>query len=136
MKSVSVWVILIILFIGSCRNDSSIGPSDLLLKRWHLYQTRRVQDNTWVMYDMDAYYDTEYRSNGMLVYRRNGIITEAGCCRGSQFERSGVSIQYNGFIACPLVRCSSTTNATITILKDNLLELQTGDLISQYTPAN
>lgn len=136
MKSLSVWVILIILLVGSCHNDGSVGPASLLFKRWHPYQMRRVQDNAWTVYSTNVYDDTEYRSDGTLVYWKNSTITEAGCCRGSQFERSEVFIRYKGFIACSLVLCSSKTNATINILRENLLELQSGNQIIQYTPAN
>ena len=87
------------------------------------------------MYDTDAYYDTEYRPDGTLIYRRNNIVTSAPCCADNRFERNGVIIQYSEQESCPNVRCALTANATITILKDNLLELQTGDRITQYTPA-
>ncbi len=87
------------------------------------------------MYDTDAYYDTEYRSDGTLIYRRNAIVTSAPCCAGNRFERKGVIIQYSEPESCLNVRCTPAANVTITILKDNLLELQTGDRITQYTPA-
>ena len=121
--------------MSSCQNDSSIGPADLLFKRWHLSQVKRVGGNTWIALDMDAYYDTEYQSNGTLIYRRNGVLTSSGCCVGNRFERNDEVIQYTDFLSCPTVKCADNTSAIITILKDNLLELQTGNLLSQYTPA-
>ncbi|WP_461112663.1 hypothetical protein [Spirosoma jeollabukense] len=135
MKTLLTTPIWILLLAGACRSEGSIGPSDLLYKRWHLLQSRGVNDTAWVMYDTDAYYDTEYRTDGSLIYRRNGVVTSGPCCAGNRFERKGVIIQYSDSISCPNVRCGPTLIATITILKDNLLELQTGDRVSQYTPA-
>ncbi|SFE62351.1 hypothetical protein SAMN05216167_11679 [Spirosoma endophyticum] len=135
MKKQSSVFLLLLVLITACRNDSSIGPSDLLYKRWHLLQTRGVNDTTWVMYDTDAYYTIEYHPEGSLVYQRNGITTSAPCCSGSRFERTGVILKYSEFSSCPNVKCAPNPGATITILKDNLLELQTGDRVSQYTPA-
>jgi hypothetical protein len=135
MKTLLTTAISLFLLVGACRSDDSIGPSDLLYKRWHLLQTRGVNDTTWAMYDTDAYYTIEYRPNGSLIYQRNGVTTSAPCCSGSQFERNGVIIKYSEFSSCPNVKCAPISGATITILKEDLLELQTRDRVNQYTPA-
>lgn len=136
MKTLSLLFVLVGLLVTGCRTNSDIGPSELLYKRWHLSQTKRVSDNAWIAYDMDAYYDTEYRPDGTLIYRRNGVSTPSGCCAGNRFERNGAVIQYTDFPSCPTVKCAGYTSATITILTDHLLELQTGEQLVQYIPAN
>ncbi|MFD2935825.1 hypothetical protein [Spirosoma flavum] len=135
MKNLLILSGLLAVLSSACKSDDSIGPSDLLYKRWQILQSRNVNNPVWSMYDTDAYYDTEYQPDGTLIYRRNGLVTSTPCCSGSQFERNGVLIQYSEFIPCPLVLCASVTKTTITFLKDNLLELQAGDRITQYTPA-
>ncbi|MVM39076.1 hypothetical protein GO730_18570 [Spirosoma sp. HMF3257] len=136
MKNLLLSVALLLTLVVGCHSDDSIGPASLLYKRWHVFQTRGVNDSTWAVYDADAYYDTEYRPDGTLIYRRNGILTSVPCCSSSRFERNGVIIQYIDFLSgCPYTKCGANSPATITILSTNLLELQIGNQLTQYTPA-
>ena len=136
MKNRLISTALLLIVTAACHSDDSIGPSGLLYKRWHVLQTRGVNDTVWAEYDTDAYYDTEYRPDGTLIYRRNGVLTSAPCCSASRFERNGVIIQYRDFLSsCPSVKCGANSPATITALSNNLLELQIGDWLTQYTPA-
>lgn len=136
MKRCLASLLLMAVSFGACQTDKPIGPADWLYKRWHVVQTRGVNETTWTVYDTDAYYDTEYRPDGTLIYRRNAILMSAPCCSSSRFERNGVIIQYTDFLSsCPYAKCGANSPATITILSSNLLELQIGSQLTQYTPA-
>ena len=88
------------------------------------------------MYNTDGYYDTEYRSDGELIYRKDGVVVLTSCCSGGRFSRNGLIIEYTDFPSCPSVRCSNASTSLITILAPDLLELQNGNTITQYRPAN
>jgi hypothetical protein len=125
-------LLLFVLLLGSCHGDTSIGPANLLFQRWQLLQGKRIGDTAWMVTDMDAAYDTEYRADGILIYRRNGIIQPPQCCTGNQFRREGQKIFYSDFINCPTVYCLSLQSVTIQQLTDKLLELNDGTYIRQY----
>lgn len=118
---------------GSCRkDDSSIGPDNLLYQRWHLYQAKRIGDTAWFSYDTGGYYDTEYRPDGALIHRKNGVVVQASCCEPVLFNRNGTVIKYTGR-DCPFTLCAATSHqSTITQLTNDLLELKDGTYISQY----
>ncbi|AKD57558.1 hypothetical protein [Spirosoma radiotolerans] len=120
---------------GACQKEATIGPAVLLFKRWQVYQTRDVSSPTWTMQTPGTYYDLEYRQDGTVIYYKDSVVTATPCCAGSRFERKGVFIQYAEFPACPTVYCGASTDAQILALNDTLLELQTGDRITQYKPA-
>ncbi len=129
-------LLFIAIVVGACQKDKLIGPSDLLYKRWHLTQTRPHDSNTWQVQSTDAYYTVEYRPDGNLVYQRNGVTTQAGCCAPSKFNRQGVMINYSDWTICPTALCLSIKETIITQLTENLLELDNGYSISQYEIAN
>lgn len=131
MKNPLLFLIVITLCIA-CQKDENIGPRDLLYQRWHLERAKRVGDSAWFSYDTDGFYDTEYRPDGTLVYRKDGAIIQAGCCSPTQFDRTETIINYKGWRTCPQVRCKLTTNATITRVSDDLLELSDDIYITQY----
>ncbi len=134
MKSHLITVILILL-ISACQSDTSVSPAGFLYQRWHLDRVKRIGDNAWISYDTDGYYDTEYRPDGTLIHRKDGVVKPSSCCVANRYKRSGVTIEYLDFPSCPLVRCSSPSTSLITILAENVLELQQGNTIMQYTPA-
>ena len=129
-----ITLILTVLFASACRNGVDIGPADLLYQRWHFERTKKVGDEVWIAYDTDGYNDTEYRPDGTLIYRKDGVIKPTSCCAGGRYERSGNIIQYSDFVACPTVFCAPAKSSIITVLKENLLELQNDNWITQYTP--
>ncbi|GAB4027190.1 hypothetical protein [Spirosoma koreense] len=112
MKTSLLLTVLTVWLTGACGRDDSVGPAELLYKRWHPFQSKRVGDAAWVQYDTDAYYDTEYRLDSTVVYRRDGGVITTPCCAGSRNDQ-----------------------ATITVLKADRLELQTGNQLTQYEPA-
>lgn len=120
--------------LGACQKEGTIGPSALLFKRWQVYQTRDVSSTDWTIQNPGTYYDLEFRQNGTAIYYTDSVTTIIPCCAGSRFERKGVFIQYTEFPACPTVHCSANTDALILALTDTLLELQTGNRITQYKP--
>lgn len=133
MKNFLLLLVLTALSIA-CQKDDSIGPPELLYQRWSLFQTKRIGDNAWISYDTDAQYDTEYRSDGVLLYRRNGVLIPANCCIPTQFSRNQTSISYNDPNHCPFSLCAGVpkTKVTITQLTGDLLELNDGTYITQY----
>lgn len=133
MKNGLITVVLLVTLFGGCQNNPDIGPADLLYQRWHLDRVKRIGDNSWISYDTDGYYDTEYRQDGTLIHRKNGVVQSASCCVAKRYERSGTIIHYSDFITCPTVFCAPAQKATITLLGDNLLELNDGQRIAQYT---
>ncbi len=133
MKNGLIFTLLLTILLVSCQKDTDIGPADLLYQRWHLDRVRGVNDNFWILYDTDGYYDTEYRRDGTLIHRKDGVIKPASCCEARLYERSGIIIQYSDFVTCPTVFCAPAQKTTITLLSDNLLELQDGQRIAQYT---
>lgn len=135
MKS---WIAMLLglVMVSACQGDGSIGPKEQLYKRWNLNRVRNAQESTWVSYDTDAYYDTEYKADGSLVYRRNGVEIPTPCCSGNRFIRDGVMLVYGQYPSCPNVSCVDNSKATITILRNDLLELQSGERVMQYTPTN
>lgn len=135
MKTTLISFLLLVLWASACRNDNSVGPADLLHQRWHLDRTKKVGDEAWMMSNTDGYYDTEYRPDGALIYRKDGVIKLTSCCEAGRYERSGNVIQYRNFVACPTVFCAPAKSSDVTVLKENLLELQNGNWITQYTPA-
>lgn len=125
---------LVLVVLGACQKDTTIGPSALLFKRWQVYQTRDVSSHSWTVQNPGTYYDLEYRQDGTVIYYKDSVVTATPCCAGSRFEREGAFIQYAEFLACPTVYCGANTDALILALNDTLLELQTGDRITQYKP--
>lgn len=132
MKSNTLFILLLIVLVGACQSDQIVGPSDLLYQHWHLDRAKNIGDTAWVSYDTDGYYDTEYQPDGTLIHRKDGVIKPTSCCEAGRYERSGVLIQYSDFLACPTVFCAPSKSSTITILRDNLLELNDGQKIAQY----
>lgn len=132
MKNALLLLVLAILAIA-CQKDESIGPPKLLYQRWHLDRTKPIGSEAWIVYNLDGIYDTEYRPDGTLVHRKDGVIQTMTCCSASRFERNGARINYLDFAICPQVRCSgSQTEVTITFLSDQLLELTTDQRVTQY----
>ena len=133
MKNFLLFLIVVALFIA-CHKDGSIGPPELLYQRWDMFQTKKIGDNAWISYDMDAQYDTEYRPDGTLLYRRNGVLIPANCCKPTQFSRSKTTISYNDPNHCPFSLCAGIpkTKETIEQLTSDLLELNDGTYITQY----
>jgi len=127
-------VFLLVLLTGSCHKNTDIGPAGLLNQRWQFSQGRGVDDTTWYAPYKPYVDDTEYRPDGALVYRRNGVVMPMPCCSGSRYRQDGTTISYSDFSACLLSFCAPVRNATIRILRDDLLELQQGNTITQYTP--
>ena len=127
-------LVLLLLFANACHKDTSIGPADLLYQRWHLERVKSIDDGAWISYDTDGYYDTEYQPDGTLIHRKDGVVKPTACCEAGRYERSGVIIQYSDFLACSTVFCAPAKSSTIAILRDNLLELNDGQRITQYTP--
>ncbi|WP_020606406.1 hypothetical protein [Spirosoma spitsbergense] len=134
MKNSFISALLLLLFVTACQKDTAIGPSDLLYQRWHLDRVKRIGDSAWISYDTDGYYDTEYRPDGTLIHRKDGVIKPTSCCEAGRYERSGVTIDYVDFPSCPSVRCSSASTSVVTILAPDLLELTDGQRIAQYRP--
>jgi|GEM_PF-4331318 len=128
--------ILLIFLVGSCHKNTDIGPADLLYRRWHPEREKDIGDDLWKAYNTDGYYDTEYRTDGMLVYRKDRVIIPLRCCVPGRFERNGNVIQYTEFPDCPFTLCAPPQQAIITVLRKNLLELQIGNTITQYTPVD
>lgn len=127
-------VFLLILLTGSCYKGADIGPARLLYQRWQINQTKVAGTDTWVPSNPSGIRETEYRPDGALVYRRNGVVIPTPCCLGSRYRQDGTTISYIDPASCPSVRCAYPANATIRILRDDLLELQQGNTITQYTP--
>jgi len=125
---------LLAVVLVACQKDATIGTSALLFRRWQVYQTRDVGSTDWTVQSPGTYYDLEYREDGTVIYYKDNVLTATPCCAGSQFERKGVFIQYAEFPACPTVYCIANTDALILGLNDTLLELQTGNRITQYKP--
>lgn len=134
MKKLFSPAMLLVVLFGACQKDETIGPPELLYQRWQVDRTKPIGSDTWMMYNLDGIYDTEYRPDGALVHRKDGVIQTAKCCSASRFERNQNVIQYSEFVACALVLCNSTKISQITILQQNLLELQTEDRVTQYSP--
>lgn len=125
--------ILLLTIVLGCQRSTDIGPADLLYKRWHIDRVRNVDENVWISYDTDGYYDTEYRPDGALINRKNGIIQSEQCCVPIGFEGNGNVIRYTKFPSCPFSLCASVPQqATITMLRSDLLELTDGQRVTQY----
>ena len=125
----------LLLLTGACHHDVQMGPSDSLYRRWHLLQSRKSQDSTWIV-NSATDSDTEFRVDGALIYRSNGVITPTPCCASSRFERNDTAIRFLDTNGCPNALCtslSSSNSFTITVLTDQRLEMKSGDWISQYT---
>jgi hypothetical protein len=135
MKKVLSFVFLLAVLLGACQKDEGIGHPELLYKRWYLSRTRLVDNTNWLYYDTDGIYDTEYRPDGRLVHRKDGVIRTMPCCSATKFERSGKKIKYLDFEVCSYAQCSSLpeNEATITYLSNELLELTTDQRVAQYT---
>jgi hypothetical protein len=125
-------LLLVVLSLGACHKDSNVGPANLLFQRWQLVQSKRIGDQSWTVHDLDVRQDTEYRSDGILLYRLNGAIQPPQCCSGNQFRRDGQKISYSDFISCPTALCVSVQSVVIQQLTDNQLELNDGTYIRQY----
>ncbi|CCH55692.1 hypothetical protein BN8_04972 [Fibrisoma limi BUZ 3] len=119
--------------LSACQKDQAIGPDNLLYQRWNMYQTKRIGDNAWMVYDLDAFYDTEYRPDGTLVYRQNGQVINP-CCLPSKFRKADNLLRYSERNPCNYVLCAQPNSATITKLSNSLLELNDGVRITQYRP--
>jgi hypothetical protein len=135
MQRWSFLILLTIVMLGSCQKGAPIGPPDLHYKRWHLKQTRTLDSNVWRTFDTDAYYTREYRPDGSILYARNGVPTQAGCCQPTQVSRQGLVLTYTAWNLCPLAFCATVKLDTITQLTDTLLELNNGYSVSQYSAA-
>ena len=134
MKNAFTSALMLLLLTGACRSDDAIGPIDLLYQRWHLERTKKIGDDAWISYDTDGYYDTEYRQDGTLIYRKDGIIKPTSCCEAGRYEGRGAVIQYIDFVACPFALCGFIAQkSTITVLHENLLELNDGRYSAQYS---
>lgn len=133
MKNVLLFFVLTIL-TASCQRDESIGPPELLYQRWHLSKIRAVNSSAWIFYDTDGMYDTEYRLDGTLIYRKNGVLISANCCSPTQFSRSKTTISYDDPNHCPFSLCAGILKKKETIeqLTGDLLELNDGTYITQY----
>ncbi|QKZ11160.1 hypothetical protein [Spirosoma sp. KUDC1026] len=131
MKRILPFAVLLAMCVA-CHKDTSVGPANLLFQRWQLLQRKRIGDTAWMVYNTDGVYDTEYRQDGTLVYRRDGVIQSGQCCRGNLFRRDGAKIIYSDFTSCPTVFCASVQSVVIQQLTDNLLELNDGAYIIQY----
>ncbi|GAB3642361.1 hypothetical protein [Spirosoma arcticum] len=133
MKNILLFLIMLASSIA-CQKDDNIGPPELLYQRWDVFQTKKIGDNAWISYDTDAQYDTEYRSDGMLLYRRNGVLIPANCCKPTQFSLNKTTISYNDPNHCPFSLCAGIpkTKETIEQLTGDLLELNDGTYITQY----
>jgi hypothetical protein len=82
---------------------------------------------------MDAAYDTEYRQDGTLIYRRDGVVLPQQCCAPTHFSGKGKEIVYTTVTSCPYALCAGTVSpATIQKLTPDLLELNDGTYIRQY----
>ncbi|MBC8151301.1 MAG: hypothetical protein H7Z72_00150 [Bacteroidetes bacterium] len=111
--------------------ESDIFPTGLLYQRWQLERTRQG-DAPWAVYNL-IQNDTEYRLDGTLVYRVKGQIV-VPCCPPNRFSRDQNEITFVNSDTCPFSLCAgpTTNKSTITQLTDDLLELKTGEIISQY----
>ena len=132
MKARLLAGILLLFLTGSCRKNTDIGPADLLYQRWQLNQTKTVGTDNWVPFDPNGLYDTEYRADGRIIYRKDGAIQPAQCCAPVRFERNGNLIQYAEFPSCPFSLCVAIDNPVIRILREDLLELESNNVIAQY----
>lgn len=136
MKRWPVLALLAIVMLWSCQRDATIGPPDLLYKRWHLTQARALDSNVWQTQVTDAYYTVEYRPDGNIIYARNGVETPTGCCQPSQFSRQGLVITFSGWNACPNALCSLPRVAVaIRQLTDTTLEVNDAYNVIQYEAA-
>ncbi|WP_461138108.1 hypothetical protein [Spirosoma pomorum] len=132
MKHILAFVILLFVCIA-CQKDSSVGPINLLFQRWQLLQSKRIGDTAWIVHDMDGVYDTEYRQDGTLIYRRDGVVLPPQCCAPTHFSGKGKEIVYTTVTSCPYALCAGTVSpAAIQKLTPDLLELNDGTYIRQY----
>ncbi len=134
MKRLTYSLGLMILMLA-CHSD--IFPADSLYQRWQFSQSRRG-NGPWAQNYKPTVDDTEYRRDGVLVYRVNGQIKTV-CCNPNHFNRQKNELTFTDDNPCPnsLALCAAyPKNATITQLTDNLLELTRGDVVMQYTPVN
>ncbi|GAB3999200.1 hypothetical protein GCM10028807_48770 [Spirosoma daeguense] len=118
-----------------CQRDESVMPSSLLHRNWNLFRTREIASNDWRYWDSDAYYTVEYRADGTLVYRRNGVRSDANCCGALTYTFRGSTIQYTSWNFCPNAYCATIKKVTITQLSETLLEFNDGYMVYQYEPA-
>ncbi|UFH56662.1 hypothetical protein [Spirosoma sp. KNUC1025] len=125
-------VVFLFFLTAACRSDNPVDSVDLLHNRWHLYQTRRIQDVAWTIQDTDAYYDTEYRPDGTVVYRKNGAQIGGSCCAPTRYSRQGLTINYSAWNLCANAFCATLKQVTISQLTETLLEVNDGYMISQY----
>ncbi|QKZ11163.1 hypothetical protein [Spirosoma sp. KUDC1026] len=126
-------LLLLVALSVACHKDTSVGPANLLFQRWQLLQSKRIGDTAWVVHDTDGVYDTEYRQNGALVYRRDGVVLPQQCCAPTHFRGKGKEITYTTVTSCPYALCAGTIlPATIQKLTPDLLELNDGIYIMQY----
>jgi hypothetical protein len=83
--------------------------------------------------DMDGVYDTEYRQDGTLIYRRDGVVLPQQCCSPTHFQGKGKEITYTTVASCPYALCAGTAlPVVIQKLTPDLLELNDGIYIRQY----
>lgn len=120
------------LLATSCRSDQTVGPPDLLYRQWHLLRTREVTKSEWREWTSDAIYTVEYRVDGTIIYRHDGVQMQAGCCRPTQFNRQGAVINYTNWQICYNALCATVKRVTIFQLTATQLELDDGYTISQY----
>jgi hypothetical protein len=93
---------------------------------------KQIGDQSWSALDQLFFYDTEYRKDGTLVYRKDGVIQAVQRCRGNQFQRDGLKITYSDFTSCPTVFCLPTKSEIIQQLTPDLLELNDGEFVRLY----
>ena len=136
MRNLFLLATILLALIHGCRSDQPIGPPDLLYRQWHLLRTREVTNSDWRYWDTDTFYTVEYRADGILVYQRDGVLTQAGCCRPTKFNRQGDVLNYTDWQLCANAFCATIKRATITQLTETQLELTDGYTVSQYEAAN
>lgn len=129
MKRLLYSVCLLVLTVA-CESD--VFPTDLLYQRWEFFQSRRG-NSPWSTFYKPTVEDTEYKSDGTLVYRVKGQV-QTLCCQPVRFKRQKNNLTFAEVTPCGYVACidASSRNATITQLTDDLLELTTDETVSQY----
>lgn len=139
MKKLITLVALFSILFGSCRdNRDNTGlsptknPADFLYQRWYFDRSKQIGDTVWTISKTDNSYDTEYRRDSTLIYRKDGVVIATGCCTPDQFILKGQTLYYTRQYTCPGVKCLVNSSVTITQLTNNLLEIQVNNIITQY----
>jgi hypothetical protein len=135
MRNSLLTLILLIVFT-SCKSDQTIGPPDLLYRQWRLLRTREVTKNEWREWGLNAIHTVEYRTDGTMIYRQDGVQMQAGCCKPTKFSRQNIVLNYSDWQLCYNAFCATVKRVTIGQLTDTQLELNDGYTISQYEMIN